>query len=281
MGSPLFSLGRRPIDYQALEDFEGTLRYHGVLGYRDDSVVGPASELARLRAVPLVFGLLPTDSIVRRRQDQLVKPSIRAHLAKVGVPASESLVDVLKAVADQLWSTWPTNNEFGNVRRLPKASIASLRANLSLYQQIRAKQDERCAVCGVFFEEPSEETLDHTVPFRIVGDAPDGANWQILCRACNLGKAERFSALQSIEALNWVYRDASGNFVRTPSLQTRYVVLAQAGACEYTGCGATPRSIPLLVQRVSLTGLWVVDNLVVRCPTHASDDAQGPWPDPC
>jgi hypothetical protein len=275
MESLLFSLGRRRIDRRTLEVFEGTLRYHGALGYRDRSVSGPTTESARLKAVPLVFGLLPIDSIVRQGHDQLVKPSIRTHLAKIGVPPDESLVEVLKAVADQLWSTWPINNKFGNMRRRSKASMASLRANPSLYKQIRTMQGERCAVCGVSFESPGEETLDHTVPFRLIGDAADGANWQILCQACNLGKAERFSALQSVEALNWIYRDASGNYVRIPSLQTRYVVLAQTGACEHSECGATPRSAALLVQRILLTGLWVADNISVRCLEHASNDGQG------
>ena len=136
-------------------------------------------------------------------------------------------------------------------------------------------QGRRCAVCGALFEAPGDETLDHTVPFRIIGDAPDGANWQILCPACNGGKAERLSALQSLEALNWTYRDASGSFVCTPSLRTRYVVLAQAGCCEYIGCGASPSTTQLMVQRISDTGLWVADNLHVRCQTHAAEEAQG------
>jgi hypothetical protein len=275
MGSHLFSLGRRPIERRTLDDFEGTLRYHGALGYRDRSVGGPTSEPARLSIVPLVFGLLPAESLVRRGHDQLVKPSIRFHLATMGAPASESLVDVLKAVADQLWSTWPTRIRYGNARCRRKRSIADLRANPSLYKEIRTAQGGRCAVCGILFEEPGEETLDHTVPFRIVGDVPDGANWQILCPACNSGKAECLSALQSLEALNWTYRDAVGNFVRTPSLRTRYVVLAQAGGCEYTECTALPSTTKLMVQRISVTGLWVADNLHVRCQAHASKEAQG------
>lgn len=273
MGSPLFSLGRRPIEQGTLDDFEGTLKYHGALGYRDHSIGGPASELTRLNIVPLVFGLLPTASLVRRGPDQLVKPSIRSHLVKIGAPMSESLVDVLKSVADQLWSTWPMNIRYGNARCRQKGSIADLRANPSLYKQILNTQGHRCAVCGTLFEAPGDETLDHTIPFRIVGDAPDGANWQILCPECNSGKAERLSALQSLEALNWIYRDTNGNFVQAPSLRTRYVVLAQAGGCEFTGCQSLPSTTQLVVQRISDTGLWVTDNLRVRCPAHASNDA--------
>jgi len=273
MGSHLFSLGRRPIESRTLEDFEGTLRYHGVLGYRDTTVDGPASEVTRLSIVPLVFGLLPTESLVRRSPDQLVKPSIRSHLAKMGVPVSESLVDVLKSVADQLWATWPISIQYGNARCRRKGSMTDLRANPSLYRKIRTAQGGRCAVCGTLFEAPGEETLDHTVPFRIIGDAPDGSNWQILCPTCNSGKAERLSALQSLEALNWTYRDALGSFVRTPSLRTRYVVLAQAGGCEHAGCAALPSTTKLMAQRISVTGLWVADNLHVRCQAHASREA--------
>jgi HNH endonuclease len=276
MGSHLFSLGRRPIESRTLDDFEGTLKYHGALGYRDHSVGGPPSELARLHIVPLVFGLLPTESLVRRGHDQLVKPAIRTHLKRVGAPMSESLVDVLKAVADQFWSTWPINIRYGNIRCRRKGSIADLRANPLLYKQILVTQGGRCAVCGTLFEAPGDETLDHTVPFRIVGDAPDGANWQILCPACNGGKAERLSALQSLEAMNWSYRDAVGSYVRTPSLQARYVVLAQAGGCEHTKCKVRPSVAELMIQRISITGLWVADNLQVRCPVHASDEAQRP-----
>jgi hypothetical protein len=275
MGSPLFSLGRRPIERSTLDDFEGTLRYHGALGYRDGPLSGPATELTRLNVVPLVFGLLPVEALVRRSPDQLVKPSIRAHLAKVGVPTRESLVDVLKSVADQLWSTWPMSIRYGNARCRRKGSITDLRANPFLYKKMLTSQGRRCAVCGSSFEAPGDETLDHTVPFRIIGDVPDGANWQILCPSCNGGKAERLSALQSLEALNWAYSDATGSFVRTPSLRTRYVVLAQAGRCECTGCGARPNTTRLLVQRISETGLWVADNLHVRCQTHASGEAQG------
>jgi HNH endonuclease len=274
MGSHLFSLGRRPIESHTLENFEGILRYHGALGYRDCSIVGPTSELARLSTVPLVFGLLPVESLVRRGHDQLVKPAIRSHLAKMDAPPKESLVDVLKAVADQLWSTWPTNIRYGNARCRRKRSIADLRANPSLYKKILTGQGGRCSVCGTSFETPGEETLDHTVPFRIVGDAPDGANWQILCPTCNSGKAERLSALQSLEALNWTYRDAVGSFVRMPSLRTRYVVLAQADGCEYPGCTARPNTAKLAVERISVTGLWVADNLSVRCQVHASEEAQ-------
>jgi hypothetical protein len=276
MGSHLFSLGRRPIESGTLDDFEGTLRYHGALGYRDRSVGGPTSELTRLKIVPLVFGLLPTESLVRRGHDQLVKPSIRAHLMKLGAPANESLIDVLKSVADQIWSTWPIGIRYGNASCRRKRSIADLRSNPSLYKKILTAQGGRCAICGKLFEAPGEETLDHIVPFRIIGDAPDGANWQVLCPACNGGKAECLSALQSLEALNWIYRDTVGNFVRTPSLRTRYVVMAQGRGCEHAQCTARSSEVELLVQRISVTGLWVADNLHVRCPSHASEEAHRP-----
>jgi hypothetical protein len=220
-----------------------------------------------------VFGLLPTEAIVRSSRDRLVKPTIRTHLQALDVPASEALVEILKAVADQFWSTWPLSNRFGNTRRRPKGSIADLRANLALHKRLRETQGGRCAVCGSLFEAPGDETLDHTVPFRLIGDVPDGANWQILCPACNLGKAEYFSALQSVDALNWVYRDSIGSFVRSPSLQTRYLALAQSQGCEYSDCNVTPRSAQLLLQRASTTGSWLADNLEVRCSSHAAEEA--------
>ncbi len=228
MGNQHFLLGRRRIDEVALADFVRTLRFHGALGFRDDSAGGLTDEQARLNAVPLVFGLIPTNAVVRRRVDERINLAIRQHLSVVGVPVTDVLVDVLKAVSDQFWATWPVTNEYGNTRRLRKSSMADLRANPSLYRRIRQAQGFRCAVCGLVLEAPGEETLDHMVPFRIIGDVPDGANWQILCRACNSGKGERFSALQSLEALNWAYRDAHGAYARRPSLETRYLVLARA-----------------------------------------------------
>jgi hypothetical protein len=274
MGSHLFSLGRRRIDRRTLDHFEGTLRYHGALGYRDVAANGPASEDERLKIVPLVFGLLPTIAVRRRGPDQRVKPTIREHLAVLGAPETESLVEVLKAVADQLWATWPLTIGYGNARCKRKGSMADLRANPVLYRRIRTGQGARCAVCGKKFDAAGEETLDHTVPFRIIGDAPDGANWQILCPPCNSGKSERLSALQSPEAMNWIYSDASGGYASGPSIRTRYVVLAQAGHCEEDGCAVGATTSLLTVQKIAPGGLWVADNLEVRCAGHAAPDAQ-------
>jgi 5-methylcytosine-specific restriction endonuclease McrA len=223
-----------------------------------------ATEAERLKIVPLVFGLLPEAALVREKPDQRIKPAIVQHLANVGVPPDDVLVSTLKRVADQYFASAPRSP----LSRRQKVSIESVRAlRLGIYSRMQTRQGGRCAICGILFGSGVLETLDHVLPWRLAGDPFDGANWQLLCRECNTGKRERLSAMQSPQALNWLYGLIEEIPVRT-TLETRYLAFAMSGKCQLGSCGAEPRSAQLHLARRHATGLPVIDNLVVRCETH-------------
>lgn len=223
----------------------------------DTRVLTPSDQL---RIVPLVFGLLPRSAVVRERYDLRVKPLITDHLQRLGVSPEPALVDVLKEVADQYFRTTPP-------RRERKFGIADIRAgDPRTYRRLCEVQNGRCAVCGMSLS-GEEETLDHIVPWRLVGEVVDGSNWQILCRACNGGKSSFISSLQPYEALNWIYDEASG--IGQPSLRTRYLALVRASGCTHAQCGAGPRERRLHVVPLSSDALPIVDHVQVLCEQHA------------
>jgi hypothetical protein len=248
----------------ALAEFKRIFIFHGALG---GSAILPnredvPAEAERLRVVPLVFGLLPFSALDRPIGASIIKPSIRAHLTNVGIdPDDDELVDVLKGIADQLWKTSVGRGVAGS----RKKGIADLRLQRSLYRHILSIQGRRCAICGVLFTGSVEETLDHMIPWRLLGDVPGGANWQILCDVCNSGKREWFSCLQSAEASNWIY---GSRVSATVSREGRFVALASADGCEAGDCDATPRVARFFVERRILTALPVFDHLCVVCEDH-------------
>jgi hypothetical protein len=264
----LVSSPARLVDSNSLSLFIKLFVAHGVLGW----AVGPRefTEEDRMRVVPLVFGLIPRRAIYRDSRDSMIKPLIREHLASVGVDgASDMLVTVIKEVADQYVLTARPHA----VRR--KMTVADLRARYSReYRAIRSSQGHRCAVCGISLED-RDEHLDHRIPFRLVGDVSDGANWQLLCSVCNSGKWSWFSALQPSAAHNWVYGDLDNEVggegagaVGESKATLRFCVLAQRRGCEVRGCGASVREGPLWVVMRHPLGLPVIDNLMVVCDSH-------------
>jgi 5-methylcytosine-specific restriction endonuclease McrA len=229
----------------------------------------PPTEAERLRVVPLVFGLIPSRALVRAKRDERIKPHIREHLTYIGLAPDEGLIDIIKAVADQYYTT-QSEGSLGASVRPRKYGISDIKAlNHKLYQQILKRQNRRCAICGIVLSRATEETLDHILPWRLVGDVPTGANWQILCQECNSGKQAWFSALQSPQAMNWVYgRHDQPIPSDRPTLETRYVVLAQYGICQSPGCALTPASSRLSLWKVHKSGLAIADNLSALCETH-------------
>ncbi|MDY3551364.1 HNH endonuclease signature motif containing protein [Gemmata sp. JC717] len=227
------------------------------------------TESERLLVVPLVFGLMPAKAVWRGRRDERIKPHIRDHLASIGLMPDEVLVDILKTVADQYYET----QSEGIVRAIPrkrKYGIADIKAmDRGLYHQMVQKQCGRCAVCGILLDQAEDETLDHILPWRLVGDIPSGSNWQILCQVCNSGKRAWFSALQSPESMNWIYSGHDQAIPHAePTRETRYVVLAQLGVCQEPGCMNTPAAAHLRVRKCLSSGLAVVDNLTLLCDSH-------------
>lgn len=264
----LVSSPARLADPTSVSLFARLFAAHGVLG----RAIGPRdfTEEDRMRVVPHVFGLIPRRAIFRSSRDLMIKPLIRDHLASIGVDSGdEMLVSVIKEVADQYVLTARPNA----VRR--KMTVADLRARYGReYWAIRSAQGHRCGVCGVSLED-RDEHLDHRIPFRLVGDVSDGANWQLLCEVCNSGKWSWFSALQPAVAHNWIYGDldqeglgGEGAVVGKNKSTLRFCVLAQRRSCEILGCGAGVRERRLRVVMRHPLGLPVVDNLMVVCDAH-------------
>lgn len=238
--------------------------FHGVLGHRVTPSQSHFSELDRLRIVPMVFGLLPKGVLFRDHHLVLIKPLIREHLDNVGAPYDEKVVDVLKSIGDQYFNTDPTAGPLWF--RRSKWGIGHLKAgNPQLYLALRTAQHGRCATCGIVLQQ-ADETLDHSIPWRFIGDVMDGSNWQLLCARCNAGKREFLTSLQSSQTLNWIY----GLPAREATSESRYAVLTQRPHCEVVGCSATAHTARLhLIPRLP-TGLPVADNLAVRCEHHAA-----------
>ena len=204
----------------------------------------------------------------RKRADDKVKPLIREHLDAIGVAPENRLVDILKSVSDQFAATWAVNSLVTGVPIKRKMEIASLRALGHPYRRQLDRQNGRCAICGVKFDGTREEQLDHIVPWRLIGDVRDGSNWQILCFECNNGKRSLLTALLSPEAWGWLYATQSPRFPDLPTLETRYVVLAQRGTCDEPGCARDASVAELEVAKAVHSGLAVADNLLVKCDLH-------------
>lgn len=256
---PGFSL-KRLRDPQTLKTFTR------VFAARTSSDRGTEAE--RLALVPLVFGLLPVSALTRRRPDERIKPLIRQHLKDLGLPTEEPLVDALKDVADQYFDA-ALRPSGERKRKLGIESVRALRGDT--YAELRARQAGRCAVCGARLGADTVETLDHIIPWLLVGDPFDGSNWQLLCADCNSGKREWLSALQSPQANNWHYGAGDTLPFAEPTLEARYVALAVAGHCQFSECSVRPNSGQLRVRRQVASGLAVVDNLAVLCEDHLAD----------
>jgi hypothetical protein len=237
--------------------------WHGVLGERvgDLEPILNADDWWRF-VVRNAFLLVPKSVFVTSNSVgpvKYLKPIIIEHLQALGVIIDEELIEIVKRLVDQLLLT---ERRLGSDFTIRKASVASLKArNQQRYIWLRDRQRGRCAICGIKLEVAKEE-LDHVIPFRLIGDVPDGSNWQLLCKSCNSAKSCFLSPLQYPECFNWIYRsvvDAANH----PSNHTRFVALKTQGRC-FT-CGATAKQARLGVTRRCVNGLAVADNLAVVC----------------
>lgn len=256
----LLSSPARLTNPTAIAAFKRWFIFHGGLGYRPaDALAVNTAEHERLEVIPLVFGLLPSGTLNRPRHVSQVKPSIRQHLTQIGLDdTDETLVELLKRISDQYVRT--------AAKRYRKFGMADLRATPAMYRAVLERQHGRCNVCGVsFLNKGVAQTLDHAIPFRLIGDIRDGANWQVLCEFCNGGKGSVLASLQLAEAYNWVY---GGNIPPWRLRRaTRYLVLTQQAECSI--CRRTCHEAELHVTKVCAEGLPIADNLRVVCRTHA------------
>jgi 5-methylcytosine-specific restriction endonuclease McrA len=237
------------------------LLYHGALGYRDTVRGRDPDDLDRLSALPLVFGLLPGAALSRRVTLTTtfvpIKPILSEHLRSLGIAPDPTLLDVLKSVATQWSST------LSGVHHRRKYSVSDLRALGTPYRALRRRQSGRCRYCGRRLVD-IDEVLDHIVPFRLIGDVPDGANWQLLCSECNAGKGEFLTTYCLPAAYNWVYR--IGDNLTEERARTRWIVLAQRGVCDH--CGVGPSAAELHVELRRPGDIYVADLLRITCSGH-------------
>lgn len=272
----LVSSPARLTDSDGVELFKRIFIHHGAIPglCLPDSF----SESDRMQVVPLVFGLMPYGAVHRGSRDTLVKPLIIAHLKNLGINADDkTLITVLKEIADQLYFTRGVRP----IRR--KMGTADLRmTHMSVYRTLRARQAQRCAVCGVLLKD-AEEHLDHRIPFRLLGDIATGANWQLLCSDCNVGKSSWLSALQPAVAQNWLYGDLdmegslpNDNEDASLGLTARYSVLVQRKTCGYQNCKHGAKDSHLRLRLRLSSALPVADHFEVRCQDHLLATASSP-----
>jgi hypothetical protein len=253
-------LHRPPIDWTvSVERLRTLLLTHGVLGqsHLQGSYIF-VGELARMQIARLVFLLLPRLAVSTETDaPRYIKPVIEEHLVTLGVAIDEELIEILKRVSDQIRATEPTLP-----RRLKKMTVGEVRArNRRKYKTIRNRQNDRCKTCGVLLDTVQEE-LDHVIPWRIVGDTPDGSNWQLLCPCCNNSKGAYISTHQFPEAWNWVYSTINAS-LHQPTSATRFVVLAEHASCN--SCGRATSEAELTIVNRSKHGMFLTDHLDVIC----------------
>jgi hypothetical protein len=252
------------INLDLVEKFKIVFLAHGALGYQDPNSYKKLrnfSEYDKLTVVPLVFSFLPAAAFQKSRSlEKPIKPLIEEHLETLSCPVNDTvLITILKAISDQYFAS----KIRGNIK---KKGMSDLRSNRSLYKSIRSKQFGRCCMCGTRFDSNCRESLDHIIPYNLIGDVVDGSNWQILCEPCNRGKSYYISCLQAPEALNWVY--ASKN-INTITEASRYVVLMNNTKCMYSSCHNTASNSRLSVSLKIKTGVCVPNHLEVLCGEHS------------
>jgi 5-methylcytosine-specific restriction endonuclease McrA len=237
--------------------------YHGALGFRPDGAFRPQlSSSEYLASIEFLFAAMPASLIGGEYSPAPIKPTIAAHLRNRGSDEPDDvLLACLKSVIEQYQRTRPRSA----VWRTRKRGIADIRANTTMYGLIRSRQGHRCATCGICLASGSvDEHLDHVVPFRLIGDVPDGSNWQILCTTCNLGKAEFLMPVLRPSWHNWSYQEGTlAATLEEISNEVRFAAYWDVGACVY--CGRSPHETQLTLRKKVETGPAVRTNLEAIC----------------
>jgi len=251
------------IERSTIHAFKTLMLRHGALGRGDSSLERPNHSDIR-NIVPLVFAYIPEGSIRPRPADLRIKPIVRAHLSSLGIGEDDELVSIIKSLSDQYYAT-SNFNEFAKPR---KFSMSDIRA-IGAYQWLVQRQNSRCALCGFSFRDHGGETLDHIIPWRLIGDNQDGSNWQILCAGCNSGKSSHLTHLMLLASMNWVYGKTLNLSDEEYSNQVRFSVLSRDGRCTSPGCNATPLNSSLRLVKSIGSGLGLYDFFTTRCEIHA------------
>src|SRR4051794_36125829 len=101
----LLSSPARLTDPNALAALKRLFRRHGALPGAVEVDDGPVDQLQVFLVVPLVFGLMPADALNPANAQHSLKPLVRAHLDRLGVPRDEELVSILQVVLYHYTST--------------------------------------------------------------------------------------------------------------------------------------------------------------------------------
>lgn len=250
-------------DFSALVDL---LDAHGARGFGSGDR-SSFSEEDRWRASQILLSTLAAEIAgLRPGRDKFV-PVLRKHLMSLGLPTDERSCHVLKGVAEQLIVSNPKLTSLLGMKFKRKSGVSDVRAS-GMYAQLSRDQYGRCATCGLPLSIATSVELDHIVPYSLIGDIADGANWRLLCGECNMGKHDFLSSWLAFDAWNWTAPSTVIDLARRPTLRARYSVLATRVTCEYEGCTAGPAESHLQLLPRFETGLHVPSNLVVCCETH-------------
>ena len=219
-----------------------------------------------------IFYLIPERGVFRSSPHDPIKPLIRSHLSSLGLLVDEVIVDIIKELCDNICQTTPRSltKSYGSLR---KCGISDVRQKRKIYEELKNRQNNRCLVCGIIFGGDTVETLDHVIPWRLGGDPGNGANWQLLCAACNSAKGFYISSRMLPEYHNWYYLDVDDGLDDATrfgvSNRIRYVVLTEYPVCEQEGCNRTSFDDELHVVPRSQSGLRIFGHLTTRCSIHA------------
>lgn len=259
-----------PVPAAVFSDAIELLDAHGARGFGCGSREN-FTEGDRWRAATVIYTCLPAAvRELRPAKDKFV-PVLRRYLESINLPSSDTSCLVLKGVCEQLISSNPSLCATFGLKPKRKYGISDLRA-LGHYRNVAARQRQRCATCGVRLDYANKVELDHIVPFAIIGDVSDGANWRLLCGRCNLGKHDFISSWLAPDAWNWIPAGSFESTTTEPTLRARYALLATRRRCEYANCSNGPVDAALSLRRRSELGLFVPSNLIVVCDEHLAND---------
>jgi len=217
----------------------------------------------------VIFSCLPAEvRDLRPGKDKFV-PVLRRYLESIGLPSGEKECLVLKGVSEQLIKSNPSLSSSFGLKPKRKYGVSDLRA-LGHYSKTASRQGNRCATCGVRLDYANTVELDHVVPYAIIGDVSDGANWRLLCGRCNLGKHDFISSWLVPDTWNWIPAGRLETTVTEATLRARYALFATRRHCGIPNCFNGPVDSELSLRRRSEIGLFVPSNLEVVCADHSS-----------
>ena len=140
--------------------------------------------------------------------------------------------------------------------------------------ELEARQNFRCALCGVVLTAEENPQVDHIVPLALRG-SNDRSNLQLICRSCNIGKDKLLSWIMGAPFFDFPKRAS------TMSKKLRYCTLAYnkltyGGRCREPDCDATPSSVAMqIIPKIAIQegGRFIFDNLMVVCEQHGQEKA--------